>query len=108
MPCYFRDRTTMLTPSKLSSPVSTPHLAPPPTNKPTAPTRPTARQITQPHTAGLNHSDFVTPGVRGITLVVADTNRPTTVTTQSQLIDQHRKLNKQITDLLSHQTTFHR
>ncbi|MBV6663651.1 hypothetical protein KV572_22100 [Pseudomonas yamanorum] len=98
----------MLTPSKLSSPVSTPHLAPPPTNKPTAPTRPTARQITQPHTAGLNHSDFVTPGVRGITPVVADTNRPTTVTTQSQLIDQHRKLNKQITDLLSHQTTFHR
>ncbi|MGQ7862003.1 dermonecrotic toxin domain-containing protein [Pseudomonas sp. 32A] len=56
----------------------------------------------------MNHNDFVTPTVRGITPVVANTNRPASVTAQSQLIDQHRKLNKQITDLLSHQTTFHR
>lgn len=98
----------MLPPSKLSSPASTPLLAPPSTHKPTAPARPPARHITQPHTAGLNHNDFVTPTVRGITPVVANANRPATVTAQSQLIDQHRKLNKQITDLLSHQTTFHR
>lgn len=108
MPCYFRDRTTMLAPSQLSSPASTPPVAPPPISKPTAPAQPSSRPVTQPHPAGLNHNDFVAPTVRGIAPVVADTNRPATTTAQSQLIDQHTKLNKQITELLSHQTTFHR